>query len=78
MKYTFKIAEIATKPEKAIELVNQINNICDSNAKLRNIVYNSTEEYNSFDSINKILPVISMKYQKLNNSNLSIIIEPIL
>ena len=78
MKYTFKIAEIATEPEKAIELVNEINTICNSNSKLRNIVYNSTEEYNLFDSIDELLPTVKMKYKKLNNPNLSIIIEPII
>lgn len=41
MKYTFKIAEIATEPEEAVELVNQINNICNSSVKLRNIIFES-------------------------------------
>ena len=78
MKYTFKIAEIATKPEEALELVEQINNICNSNTKLRKIVYDSVNEYKAFSSISETCLYAMSICNNLNNPNLSIIIEPIL
>jgi hypothetical protein len=78
MKYTFKLAEIATGPEEAVELVNQINNICNSNAKLRNIVYNSKNDYKPFKLINEAFLQALIEQIKLNNPNLSIIIEPVI
>jgi hypothetical protein len=75
MKYIFKIAEIATEPEKAIELVNEINTICNSNSKLRNTVYKSNDEF--LFVADACLKAIE-KHKEINNPNLSIIIEPII
>ena len=75
MKYTFKIAEIATEPKEAVELVNQINNICNSNAKLRNVLYTSELE---FSFVAEACLAAIAKHKELNNPNLSIIIEPII